>query len=427
MMHSENSDTLERLLLHNTMPASDLEAGLAVEQRHAASAQQVLNVVGTVLERADDTLDHLEANSDLLPTAIVRKCQELADVVGHVAQQLEQHSSTEADQRQLAQAYLQDAAAAAAESTTTTNTAVANTNALWSSSQVSEDDVMAALQGATSFLRDVEAAFREIGRTEADDISDAALTLARLFLLSLQSVHSTLTPEDILLASQQQHAAKSTSRSTTVTIEELSMDNPNTNTNCHNSPKHQEQETKEQQRRRKHQQGLRLLWPPLGPHVTHALDWGTHAASDHPVVAVALGLTLWPAAVCTAVVGGSLVVADAVIQDVYGHFQEGPIVRNLEQGAAQAYQAGKLGVLCSLLVGKQTLRVVGRQVDRHGGVGHIASDVAGMAVHHALHPIETIGMAWDGISWGVGMLTDTLQQVLEHQQEDQQVVRDLQY
>ena len=51
--------------------------------------------------------------------------------------------------------------------------------------KISQDEMMLALVDATSLLRDVEAAFRSIDQSEADEIADVALTLARLFLMSL--------------------------------------------------------------------------------------------------------------------------------------------------------------------------------------------------------------------------------------------------
>jgi hypothetical protein len=57
--------------------------------------------------------------------------------------------------------------------------------------------------------RSFEAAFREVGTQDADGIVDVALTLARLFLMSLQSLHATITPDDLVNA-----ATKSQPKST---------------------------------------------------------------------------------------------------------------------------------------------------------------------------------------------------------------------
>ena len=50
--------------------------------------------------------------------------------------------------------------------------------------------------------------------------------------------------------------------------------------------------------------------------------------------------------------------------------------------------------------------------------GKIAQELGGMIVHHVTHPIDTIGMAWDGVFWGVGMITGTVQAILEDDTED---------
>ena len=132
---------------------------------------------------------------------------------------------------------------------------------------------------------------------------------------------------------------------------------------------------------------------------------------------MALGLTLWPAAILTTCVGGSLVFCDHVIQDVYEHFQDGPLVSNLEQGASQLWQTAKLSFVLSSVVGKQTWRVVQRQVKRRGGVEPILHSVTEAALERATHPIETVGMAWNGLAWGVSTVTDTVQQILQQREE----------
>jgi hypothetical protein len=108
---------------------------------------------------------------------------------------------------------------------------------------------------------------------------------------------------------------------------------------------------------------------------------------------------------------------------VYHHFQNGPLVSNLEQGTAQLYQAGRLSFVCTKLVGKQMLRVILKQVTRQGGAEKLALDICGMAVDQALHLIDTIGMAWNGMAWGITTVKDTVQQILEEQQEQRVVVQ----
>eukprot|EP00934_Nitzschia_sp_Nitz4_P002870 Nitzschia sp. Nitz4//scaffold276_size25055//11457//12773//NITZ4_008341-RA/size25055-processed-gene-0.12-mRNA-1//-1//CDS//3329545325//2860//frame0 len=407
----------------------DRETHLALQQQQHESALAILSAFGAILQQADGTLDELEANSNLLPTAILRKCEEFADGVGHLAEELESHTPEE--QLALAQAMQQDFQTLDRNmmnatcdddysslllrdmsSETKDDSCFAQDVAHGIHRRIpSEDDILGAIQGASSLLRDVEYAFREVSEQDAEDIADAALTLARLFLLSLHNVHETLTPETLIEAGTATNRSMySQDQSTTVVIEEIHGNEEKVN-DLNESTKHSTEE------KRRKQQRVRVLWPRLGPEVCKALSWGKDAATKRPLLAVALGLTMWPAAVMTTVVGGSLILADNAIQDFYSQFQEGPVISNLEQGAAQLFQAGKLGVLVSLVVCKHTLRVVQRQVKRHGGVGQIANHVKDAAIDRALHPMETISMAWDAIHWGLGVVSDNIQVVLEQREE----------
>jgi hypothetical protein len=67
---------------------------------------------------------------------------------------------------------------------------------------LSQQDFLNVLDGATTLMRHVESAFREVGQEDADEIADVTLTLAQLFLISLQSLHATLTPESLLEAAR---------------------------------------------------------------------------------------------------------------------------------------------------------------------------------------------------------------------------------
>jgi hypothetical protein len=155
----------------------------------------------------------------------------------------------------------------------------------------------------------------------------------------------------------------------------------------------------------------------LGPQVNEIVHWGQEEATKQPILAAALGLALWPAALGTTIVGGSIVLADHVIQDVYQRYQEGPFLSTVEQGAAQILQAGRLGIVLTTILTKQTWRVVQRQVKRRGGVEQIVDDLKNIAVDKVTHPIETVGTAWNGLVWGVSAVTDTVQQVLQQREE----------
>lgn len=399
----------------HSVPDSDIkdQQNLLVQQQKMA--QELLSTVGEWLNHADNALDSLTGQEEMVGNAILRKCQELADVVGDVANQLEQH--TEEERQRLAQACIQDVVLRHSSSDNNLlqrrkMQIMQQESAIMEEAMTppTVDEMVAALDVASSLLRDVESAFRCIERDDADEIADAAMTLARLFVASLQSVTETWTPEELVDAARSRSAISHSEvcGKSTVEIEEIADEEREIDPATKSS--------KSLLRRRGRR--VRVLWPPLGPAVTSACQWGQDTALNKPILAVALGITLWPAAIMTAAVGGSLVLVDGCLQDVYDHFQDGPIIQNLEQGAGQVIQAGQLGWLCTRLVTKQTLRVVSRQVDRHGGVDKIAQELGGMVVHHVTHPIETFGMAWDGVSWSIGAITGTIQAILNDDDED---------
>jgi hypothetical protein len=263
-----------------------------------------------------------------------------------------------------------------------------------------------ALSAAKSLLKDVEDAFRSIDRNDAEELADVAVTLARLFLLSLQSVQYQL--EGMVVN------GNNNERRPSPQIEILEETSHPTTTN--------RTTTKASQRKRKELQRIRILWPPLGPQVASACQWGKEVAFQKPLLTAALGLTLWPAALGTVVVGGSIVVADSVLQNIYNHFEhsQGPLVKQIECGAAQAWQTARLSLVTGKLVTKQSVRVLQHQVDRQGGWPQVGHNVAGMALDRACHPIETAGMAWNAAAWGAGVVSDTFQQLIQQHQDEEE-------
>jgi hypothetical protein len=409
---------------HRQQITSDIDNSRNAVSQQEAFARELLSNFGQVLNQADEALEDLQGKEDMVGSAIVRKCQELADATGQLATELERQNID--DRRRLAQACLEDARSISHYGN---NGLLPRRNLQEKQQQeqqsfammepTSEEDMMAAVAVAASFLRDVESAFRSIERQEADEIGDAALALARLFITSLQSFHETLTPEEVVAAaSRESHIHPSSSRRIVsgVTIEELEAqeEEGGLSNAIDISDKDiytQSKPLKLRQRRASHRQ--RVLWPAIGPAVSDALEWGRQSAIRSPILAVALGLTLWPCGIVAALVGGPIVVADGVIQHFYSHFQNGPIIEGLEQGAGQMLQASKLSLVCSRIVAKQALRVVSRQVDHHGGIGKIAQNVGCAVVHHSLHPIQTVGMAWNGLAWTFGLISDTAQNILD--------------
>lgn len=547
---------------------SDLDRDrLALKQQHD-TASHILDAIGHVLDQVDGTVTNLEDDSQLLPTAILRKCAEFADLVGALASQLESQSPQEREElaraihndvKQARQHQNQTAVMAAeldrfhrddglelnswdgleppmtAQSqvsvegvpgagagappyssspsvssfstaplvspsmeeppqTTTSSSSLGvadltNTTSSFSApapaldhdddnnNVVQHNDILQALAGVSTLLRDVEAAFRDIGRPEAEELADVGLTLARLFLLSLQNLYDTLTPEHVVEAAQEfrqqqiqyvdDYASSpaggmfgrrstgilpppsATKSRSSVVIEELlsteysfildneseihqSKEDSSTTRNTGSdaseakpSSSSSSSSSRSSKRKSMKNRKIRCLWPRLGPQVESIMDWTKDEAGKRPLLSVALGLTLWPLAVTTAVVGGAAVLVDSAVQDAYNHFQNGPLLTNLEQGAAQLYHTGRLSFVTGKLVTRQTVRVVSRQIERQGGVGPILDKVRDMVVDRIVHPVETAGMVWDGISWGVGLIQETAGHVTSMRQESNATAQDL--
>ena len=394
---------------------------------------QILGAVGGILDHAEGALEELisatdEQGNNVLGTAIFRGCRELANAVGQMATELEQQSPE--DRRALADACYQDVVMAQQHqeqqlenlllTQTQRQTNTNNDNTLVTeqpqntdlSTQVSSDDILSALSGASTLLRDVEVGLRGMEQDEAEEIADVALTLARLFLASLQSVHSSIVDQH----EEQQHEEQQRTANRFEIIEEESDGETRGTKDSENK---QRQNPSSQRKRKLRNDRLRVLWPPLGPAVATVCDWGKEEATKRPLLAVTLGMTLWPAAVLTALIGTPLVLVDPLVQHTYETFQEGPIVSNVEKAAAQAFQAGKLSLVCGKLVGRQSLRVLNRQIDRQGGMGAITQNVGGMVVDRALHPVETVGALWDGLQWGWQLVQSNLHHLnFDHHGQD---------
>jgi hypothetical protein len=391
-----------------SLPSFDADEPSSVHQSSDLGTE-LIHAVGSGLEQVEELLQGLEDNPDLLGPAILRKCNELADGIGHLVNELEQHS--EEQRLLLAEACSEDCSVMMVGDQT-----------------ITQDQWMDALQGATVLLKDVQSAFRDVGDEDAQEIADVTLVAARMFLMSLQSFHASILPPE---------------SSSTVEILELSDSSSNPSKN----PDMDEEENKErgfvldeeerkergfvldvlkiQYKRKRKQNRVRVLWPPLGPHVAAACDWGKEATNKQPLLAVGLGLILWPAAIGTALLGGSIVLADGALQDAYNHFQDAPLLQTVEEGAAHLYHTSRLMLVTAKFGSRQTLRIVRKQVDRHGGVGQIAQNAADLAVYRALHPIETVRRAWDGLVWGIAMASDTIQVMMEQQRDQKVMEREL--
>ncbi|KAL7490135.1 hypothetical protein ACHAW6_015858 [Cyclotella cf. meneghiniana] len=151
----------------------------------------------------------------------------------------------------------------------------------------------------------------------------------------------------------------------------------------------------------------RVLWPPILPAIRQATQSCIHTAQHHPLPAVAVGLICGPAAVAAAVFAGPpVLITDWAIQSSYDAMSETPLVESVETAAADAFRVARLAALCAKLAIKRGASVGERQIRRRGGVAKIFSDVVDGAVDMALHPVETVGLAWEGLLWVGGVARD---------------------
>lgn len=379
------------------LPLSDLEQSNLSQQQQESSAAAVLETFGSLLQQADEQLDALE-QEDILGSAIYRGSQDLAKAIGGLADRLEHQS--EEEQRALANACLRDVQEHALylqeQDSDVSNQALTEASAD-ELANMNENDFIKIIQASGAFLRDVEASLQAMELQEAEEVADVALTVSRLFVASLQSVHAQMVPEDLLIQ-------QPTARSSSVTIALIDEEEEPLN----DTP----------QKRKKRQDRLRVLWPPLGPALQKACQWGQRTASEHTLLAIALGFTLWPAAIVSAFVGTPVLIADKVVQDLYNHFQEHPLLENLERGAAQLCHTGRLALVSGKLVGRQGLRIANRQIDRHGGLPQIAQTCVSFAVDRATHPVETASMVWGGLCWTTDRVRETIEQLQDEERND---------
>mmetsp|Transcript_11073 Transcript_11073/g.30583 ORF Transcript_11073/g.30583 Transcript_11073/m.30583 type:complete len:428 (-) Transcript_11073:1134-2417(-) len=406
----------ERLLLLS----SDLEVMENEHQEREDSIQRVLNEIGSYLEKADETLEELEQDQDnLLSAAILRGCGDLANAVAHVAEELEEQSDDE--RRALALAFQEDAQLHlqqiqdSDDSTMSYEQKQQQQQQLVELSNISENDVIRAMEAAASFLRDVEASLLAIHEDAAEELADVGLTVARLFLASLQSIHAQITPTSIL----DQTRAKSRQPQMEIEFIDDNSFESDVKTTFRNYTEQQPSTSDvREDKQKKRKDRVRVLWPPIGPHVLKSLAWLKAEAIKRPILTVALGMVFWPAAVASAFVGAPLVVADGFLQDFYGHFQEAPLIVGVERGAAHLYQTARLALVSGKLVGHQTVFVIQRQVKRRGGVAEIVHQCVDWGVERITHPIETVQMTWGGLVWGVDQIQRAVQ---EFQDQERQV------
>ena len=428
-------------------------AAQTVEQREEA-ARDVLGLVSDALDRASETLDDLERDRLLAP-ALQRVCNELADVVASVAKEIGMHD--EERRRDFARACLQDAELVLFEGdTSNTASAAATFSALGNKNvrgddqrdddvvadleplakeggqergvpteheappgtanasfggrsslvaaqkvaSLSEDDMLNAVSSAATILTDVEEVLRSIGQDEAEDIAEVGVTVAKMFVWSLQSVHRSVTPQSLAGTQTDGNSGNSGELNIEFLDDENDVGLSGQESSDQRGEAIQSDPICDDLR-------MRCLWPPLGPAVALAGKWGADEASKRPILTVALAMALWPAALVAALIGAPLVAVDHAVQKTYEANRNSSIVAVAEHGAANLFHVGKLYYLCTKLVVKQSLRVGKKQVARRGGLGRVAVDAAGFALDRALHPIETASIALDWGMWGASTLCES--------------------
>lgn len=407
MSHHRRFDT-------SSIMRSDLEQAAHTEKERENIAENLIDEAAKFLSNADRTLEEIESNG-MLGEAIMRTTETLADAIGHVAKQLE--SQTEDERKVLAQACLQDIQQ---HHSLMLQVEGGESNAMemtprWNNmTELSENDVSKAIHAAASLLKDVEGTLRAIEQEEAEELADVALTVAQIFIASLQSFVSTVTPEDLLL--RQNHSTENS-----LTIEMI--DDEGTSPPSISSGKNTD-DRKQRPNKKRRKDRLKVIWPPLGPAVASSLQWGNDAARDRPLLAVALGMALWPAAAVTALIGCPLVLADGFVQSMYTNFEDAPLMVGLERGAAQLYHTTRLMHISSKLVRRQALRILSKQVEHHGGVGKIIQNVGGFAIDRVTHPVESVEMVWNSVAWGADSLCKLWNEFNDH--ERNLAVQDLQ-
>jgi hypothetical protein len=391
---SSSSSSLEPNDARRLLRRFHLEDDIVFDhQQHQGTSSDNDNVhpmvqaLGDVLTMADLAL--ADITSDQLGTALLRTSRDLAQAVGHVADHLE--SQSDQQRRALAEAICEDNH----NNSNNNRRRMIMSQQPWQQQQHEQEewtteDMIVALSGASSLLRDIQVGLQGMEPSEAEEIATVVLTLARLFVASLKGFHSSL-----LL---QHHEDDEQQPSRFELILEQQQDN-NSNSSSNSTPKAKIRQQQQQHR-------LRVLWPSLGPAVLQACQWGKDQSLQHPILAIALGMTLWPAAVMTALIGTPMIVVDTMIQHAYHSYQESPVVQSIETTAFSLQQAAKLTWMCTQLVTRQFVRVAQLQIQRQGGIGAVAQSCVAMAWDRVLHPVETVTTVWQGLQWSCGALHD---------------------
>lgn len=372
------------------IPKTDLE-----EVYETDSIQEGLDTIRDALQKASQLLDDLEREK-MLGRALRRFAGELADAVGNVANDLN-CDGMEENRRDWARAMLVDAQSELKLQSSDenqihwdnrvdhqlTHVRFQDNSAARSLSILSENEIITAIDMAQSILIDIEESLRNISEDDAEEIAEVGIVVAKMFVWSLQNFHSQLSP-NLLKGTQTSH---SQSLGFVEVIEEQSEDSLSQHSD-RNSPANPHR--------------FRCLWPPIGPATLSLASWGKDEAMKRPILSIALAMTLWPSALIGAFIGVPILAADWCLQSTYDTLKDTPLIESAEMGASNLLEVGRFYYLCSKLVVKQSVRVGKRQIERRGGIEHVARDVGDWTIDKILHPIATMGMMLDTAQWCVG-------------------------
>lgn len=400
----------------NYIPKSDLEES-QFENKHLLdgdqSIEEAMTNIGSALDQVSQLLEELE-NNQMLGSAIQRFAADLADTVGNVARDLD-HGQDVQSKKMWARAFLRDAeeqlilereqqnlAASHELGDRDHNQSIAGAEGSMTAaraiSELSEDDLVEAMNATRTILLDVEDALRNISEDDAEEIAEVGLVVAKMFLWGLQNIHGQIVPSLLMRGDMDKQGIVHS-----IDIEVLSDD----------GDQDVDEKVNESQRRNmcvtKEHQRLRILWPPIGNAVGSVASWGKEKAVKNPILSIALAMTLWPAALIGAFLGGPILAADWCLQKSYDALRNQPVVEAAEMSAANIYQVGKFYFLVSKLMIKQSIRVGKRQIKRRGGLEQIAKDLGDWTIDRALHPVESVGMLWNSARWGAGKVIHGIQ------------------
>lgn len=453
------------------MPPRHQDSNLSDDEDDQYREKQALRMFANFINTAETALNDItereKSGHQVLGPGIVRCCEDLADEIEGVARQIRkehiqaaqhlEHVQSDQELNLLEEGSNNDGTEEKVSiEVKEAALALSIRNSESTSSFQSHEEYISNLSMTHTLLLDLAAALRAISQQEAQELGEVALEVARMFVWSLHQVHGNMI--QLTLANDSLHSDSSLDIDShhAQRYEEFGKKAilggntkprvtwSNEGSNSHGlgpvveifgeeerKDEHSGTPTKKTVSFRytpqlspipsspeklsssmissKGGERVRVIWQPLLPAITDASIHCVNSAKEHPIPAIAIGLTCGPAAIATAAIAGPpLLVADWAIQQTYDALSEHAIVQNVEKGAANALQVAKLTVLCSKLVIKQGISVGERQIERRGGVGKITSDVVGGAVDMAMHPIDTAGKAWDGLWWMGGALRDAV-------------------